>query len=70
MASYKEGTCYVVSGGAGARLYDAKAGNWWTAVVKTRIHHLCRVKVNGSKSMTVEAVDVNGQVIDTVTLHN
>jgi hypothetical protein len=70
VASYKEGTCYIVSGGAGAGLYDAKVGNWWTAVVKTQIHHFCRVQVNGSKSMTVEAVDLNGHAIDTVTLHN
>jgi len=68
--SYKDGTCYVVSAGAGAGLYDAQTGNWWTAVLKTKIHHFCRIKVNGSKSMTLEAVDLNGYVIDSVTLEN
>lgn len=68
--SYREGTCYVVSAGAGAGLYGAKPGNWWTAVLKTGVHHLCRVKVNGSKSMLLEAVDQEGRVIDAVTLDN
>ena len=70
VSSYKEGTCYVVSGGAGAGLYDARPGNWWTAVLKTKVHHLCRVKVNGTKSMTLEAVDLKGVVFDRVALEN
>jgi len=70
VSSYKQGTCYVVSGGAGAGLYDARPGNWWTAVLKTKVHHFCRIKVNRSKSMTLEAVDLKGRVFDRVTLEN
>ena len=70
VSSYRDGTCYVVSAGAGAGLYDAQAGNWWTAVLKTKIHHLCRVKVNGSKSMTLQAVSLDGSIIDSITLEN
>lgn len=70
VGSYKEGTCYVISGGAGAGLYDAKPGNWWTAALNTTSHHFCRFKVAGSKSMTLQAVDRQGKVIDSVTLEN
>jgi len=70
VSSYRDGTCYIVSAGAGAGLYDAQAGNWWTAVLKTKIHHLCRVKVNGSKSMTLQAVSLDGNIIDSITLEN
>jgi hypothetical protein len=70
VSSYRDGTCYVVSAGAGAGLYDAQAGNWWTAVLKTKIHHLCRIKVNGSKSMRLEAVSLDGCIIDSVTIEN
>ncbi len=70
VSSYRDGTCYVVSAGAGAGLYDAQAGNWWTAVLKTKIHHLCRIEVNGSKSMTLQAVSLDGSIIDSVTLEN
>lgn len=70
VSSYKDGTCYVVSAGAGAGLYDAQSGNWWTAVLKTKIHHLCRIKVNGSKSMRLEAVSLDDCIIDSVTLEN
>jgi 3',5'-cyclic AMP phosphodiesterase CpdA len=68
VGSYRSGTCYVVSGCAGAGLYDAKGGQWWTAALKTKVHHLCRIQVNGSKSMTLEAVDLRGEVFDRVTL--
>ena len=70
VSSYRDGTCYVVSAGAGAGLYDAQAGNWWTAVLKTKIHHLCRIKVNGSRSMRLEAVSLDGRIIDSVTIEN
>lgn len=70
VSSYGYGTCYVVSAGAGAGLYDAQSGNWWTAALKTKIHHLCRIKVNGSKSMRLEAVSIDGRIIDSVTLKN
>jgi 3',5'-cyclic AMP phosphodiesterase CpdA len=68
VGSYREGTCYVVSAGAGAGLYQARSGNWWTAVLKTQTHHFCRIKVQGAKSMILEAVALNGQVLDAVTL--
>jgi hypothetical protein len=68
VSSYRSGACYVVSGCAGAGLYDAKSGQWWTAALKTKVHHLCRILVNGSKSMTLEAVDLQGKVFDKVTL--
>jgi hypothetical protein len=70
VGSYRDGTCYVVSAGAGAGLYDAQAGNWWTAVLKTKIHHLCRIKVNGSQSMTLQAVSLDGNIIDSITFEN
>lgn len=70
LSSYRDGTCYVVSAGAGAGLYKATSGNWWTAVLKTNIHHFCRIKVYGSKSMRLEAVSLEGSIIDSVTLEN
>jgi hypothetical protein len=70
VSSYKDGSCYIISAGAGAGLYDARAGNWWTAALKTKIHHLCRIKVNGSKSMRLEAVSIDGRIIDSITLEN
>jgi hypothetical protein len=55
-------------GGVAPGLYQARSGNWWTAVLKTQIHHFCCIKVYGTKSMILKAVALNGQVIDAVTL--
>lgn len=51
---------------AGAGLYDARAGNWWAAALRTKIHHLCRIKVNGSRSMRLEVVSLNGRIIELI----
>jgi predicted MPP superfamily phosphohydrolase len=67
VGSYKEGTCYIISAGAGAGLYDVEAGKWWSEVTKTKTFHTCRVRVE-EKKLTVEATDLTGNIFDRVTI--
>ncbi|OGF50858.1 MAG: hypothetical protein A2231_12705 [Candidatus Firestonebacteria bacterium RIFOXYA2_FULL_40_8] len=63
--SYKTGTCYMVSAGMTAQTYNV-TGNWWTAFCK-KITHISKVTVENDK-MTVEAVDLSGNVFDKFVL--
>lgn len=68
VGSYREGTCYIISAGAGADLYNARAGNWWTEKLKTKVNHVCRVTVNGRRSMRIEAINMRGSKLDDFTI--
>lgn len=56
------GTTYVVSGGAGAPLYEESRGNWYTAAETVTNHYLV-VVVEGAVT-SVTAYDLAGNVID------
>ena len=56
------GTTYVVTGGGGSPLSGFNSPQWFD-VTRTSAHHYMRVNVAGG-TITVEAVDSNGAVID------
>jgi 3',5'-cyclic AMP phosphodiesterase CpdA len=61
----KNGVTYVVTGGGGAPLYDIKAG---AAVAFGRaVHHFVRGRADAAR-LTLEAIDLDGRVFDSVTL--
>ena len=56
------GTIYVVSGGAGAPLYDSPGGNWVAS--KADSYHFCMVDVYDNHSLHLEARAIDQQVLD------
>ncbi|OGF51609.1 MAG: hypothetical protein A2044_07445 [Candidatus Firestonebacteria bacterium GWA2_43_8] len=60
--TYKEGTCYLVTGGMGAPFYDF-GGDWWTAKLIPQVHHLVRVDVSEEK-LHIQTLDKGGQILD------
>lgn len=61
VADPKEGTTYIVTGGAGAPLYDS--GNEWWTVYSTKSTNYVVVNIDGKK-ITLEAKTVDRQVFD------
>lgn len=61
------GVVYVVAGGAGAPLYGV-VGSDFTAFSRA-VHHFVELDVTPT-SLSLEAIDVNGNVIDALTLAN
>jgi len=55
---------YITTGGAGAPLYDVGTLTPETKFAR-EVHHYVRVRLAG-RTMTLEAVDIDGQVIDRV----
>ncbi len=62
----QRGVTYVVSGGAGAYLYDAVADDRWTETTAS-VHHGLIVRVRAD-SVDVTAYDMDGTVIDSFML--
>ncbi len=73
--SLKNGVHHILSGGGGCGLRDQEdfSGNASPPqqnpylVTWAKKHHYCRVSVNSSRAL-LETIDVNGNVIDTVTM--
>ncbi|MBN2534286.1 MAG: metallophosphoesterase [Spirochaetales bacterium] len=61
------GVCYIISGGAGAELIWMNPDPAYPSQVEARKHHFCRVDVN-TGSMTINAIEKDGTVIDSFTL--
>jgi hypothetical protein len=61
------GVVYVVTGGAGAPLYGV-TGSSFTAFSRS-VHHFVELDVTAT-SLSLEAIDAYGNVIDTLTLQN
>ncbi len=59
-----DGVCYVTTAGGGAKLYDI--GELPELKASKKAHHICRLRAEGKK-LTLEAVDLEGAVIDTWT---
>lgn len=57
------GIHYVVTGGAGAPLYDPDRVPNPSQVVAKKAHHYCRITLTPTR-LTLEAVEVGGQVFD------
>jgi len=64
--SYVNGVYYIVTGGGGAPLY-ANRYNSWTQFSASQ-YHCCKVVINKS-SLTLEAIQPNGGVLDTFTIN-
>ncbi|HET9582227.1 MAG TPA: metallophosphoesterase family protein [Gemmatimonadota bacterium] len=62
-----EGTVYVVSGGGGGRRTFRGTGADWFTAYSDQIYQYVRVEVD-HYTMTIEAVDVDGNVFDSVEL--
>lgn len=60
------GIVYVVTAGGGAPLYDNDAHNWYTEVAEVTEHYVI-VRVQGD-TLTSEAYDLAGNLLDTTTL--
>ena len=60
-----EGRCQIIAGGAGAPL-SKLAWNWYTKVGVVSCHY-CIAEVNGN-SFKIKAIDVSGNIIDSLTL--
>jgi hypothetical protein len=60
--SYVNGVYYIVTGGGGAPLYPAGFNSWSQFSVSK--YHCCRVSINNN-SMTLEAIQPDGGVLDT-----
>lgn len=58
----RNGVVYITTGGAGAPLYPIGDLTPETKFAKV-VNHYCRVRLSG-KTMTIEAVDLNGAVFD------
>lgn len=58
----RKGVVYITTGGAGAPLYDVGPLTPETKFAR-EVHHYVRVRLSG-RTMTIEAVDWDGQVID------
>jgi phosphodiesterase/alkaline phosphatase D-like protein len=58
----RNGVVYITTGGAGAPLYDVGQLSPETKFAR-EVHHYVRVRLSG-KTMSIEAVDWDGQVID------
>jgi hypothetical protein len=73
--SFKDGVHHVLSGGGGTGLYSQTDWDGNPSppeqnpyfVLWARLHHYCRVNVDFVQA-TMEVIDVNGNVIDTVTM--
>lgn len=61
--SFKDGVCYVVSGGGGAPLYDVNQTSNPYQQFALKTYHYCTVDVNGS-SLNFNARYINGTVFD------
>ena len=64
----KDGVHYIVTGGGGAPLYDVAAPTPGLTLKVESVEHYVRVKVNGRQAH-LEAVALDGHLIDTVDLH-
>jgi predicted phosphodiesterase len=60
----RKGVVYITTGGAGAPLYDVGPLTPETKFAR-EVHHYVRVRLTG-RTMRIEAVDIDGQVIDRV----
>jgi acid phosphatase type 7 len=60
----RKGVVYITTGGAGAPLYDVGPLTPETKFAR-EVHHYVRVRLTG-RTMTLEAVDIDGRVIDRV----
>ncbi len=58
----RKGVLYITTGGAGAPLYPIGELTPETKFAR-EVHHYVRVRLKG-RTMTLEAVDMSGQVID------
>ena len=56
------GTIYIVSGGAGAPLYESKGGDW--VVHHEDVYHFCEVEVLSNKTIHITARYTNGESFD------
>lgn len=65
-SSSNDGTIYVTSGGWGAPLYNPGKEHWWTEHLSKQYHFIV-VTVAGN-SLHLEAVNVDGQIFDEVSL--
>jgi uncharacterized protein (TIGR03437 family) len=64
-AATDDGTVYIITGGGGAWLHDT--GESPLQAFAARAHHYLRVEV-GEGQLRVDAVGLNGEVIDSVTI--
>ena len=62
----RQAVTYIVTGGAGAELYQT-GRSAWTAFSRS-VHHYVRAMIS-STDLSLEAVDMNGAVIDRFTLN-
>jgi hypothetical protein len=57
-----DGTIYVITGGAGAPLYNP-AGGWWT-VTQNKSLHFCKINIKSDNSLEVEVLTEKLELID------
>lgn len=60
------GTVYVITGGAGAPLYETPGGDWIAA--KADDYHFCLVDVYNNHSLRVQARSINQNILDSFWL--
>jgi hypothetical protein len=65
------GVVYIISGAGGARLYDALPADErpeYVAALNNEVHSFTSVSVSSDQELTLEQIDLNGEVLDHWTL--